>query len=120
MRWKAFLVGLAALLLIAPAAARAVSGSGADGAQVWGYDLPYSYAYGAGVPFYTGHNSGEPSGGIYEQPARDIDGMFDPAVVRGDRAFVQEQHARAQLVVTRIQDLTEGLVARAFAQHCGP
>ncbi|HQR30970.1 MAG TPA: HAMP domain-containing protein, partial [Anaeromyxobacteraceae bacterium] len=29
----------------------------------------------------------------------------------GDRAFVQDEHARAQLVVTRIQDLAEALVA---------
>jgi signal transduction histidine kinase len=36
-----------------------------------------------------------------------------PAVVRGERSFVQAQHARAQLVVTRIQDLAEALVARS-------
>ena len=36
-----------------------------------------------------------------------------PAVVRGDRTFVQEEHARAQLVVTRIQDLAEALVTRS-------
>ncbi len=41
----------------------------AAAAATWGYDLPYSYAYGAGVPFYVGHNNGEPSGGIYENPA---------------------------------------------------
>ena len=34
-----------------------------------------------------------------------------PAVVRGDRAFVRTEHARAQLVVTRIQDRAEQLVA---------
>ncbi len=33
-----------------------------------------------------------------------------PAVERGQRAEVQEEHARAQLVVTRIQDLTQELV----------
>ncbi len=33
-----------------------------------------------------------------------------PAVVRGERADVQEEHGRAQLVVTRIQDLTQELV----------
>jgi two-component system, NtrC family, sensor kinase len=54
-----------------------------------------------------------------EQASAELDDLFRqsivPAVVRGDRAFVQEQHARAQLVVTRIQDLTEGLVARSEA-----
>ena len=35
-----------------------------------------------------------------------------PAVLRGDRATVQEEHGRAQLVVTRIQDLTQALVER--------
>jgi two-component system NtrC family sensor kinase len=35
-----------------------------------------------------------------------------PAVVRGDRTEVQEEHGRAQLVVTRIQDLTQELVQR--------
>ncbi len=35
-----------------------------------------------------------------------------PAVVRGDRPFVQAEHARAQLVVTRIQDAAQELVGR--------
>ncbi len=35
-----------------------------------------------------------------------------PAVLRGDRETVQEEHGRAQLVVTRIQDLTQALVER--------
>ncbi len=35
-----------------------------------------------------------------------------PAVLRGDRATVQEEHGRAQLVVTHIQDLTQALVSR--------
>jgi two-component system, NtrC family, sensor kinase len=39
-----------------------------------------------------------------------------PAVVRGDRARVLEEHGRAQLVVTRIQDLTQRLVTR-FEAH---
>jgi two-component system NtrC family sensor kinase len=39
-----------------------------------------------------------------------------PAVVRGDRATVLEEHGRAQLVVTRIQDLTQQLVSRFEAQ----
>lgn len=39
-----------------------------------------------------------------------------PAVVRGERAAVQEEHARAQLVVTRIQDLTQELVQRFEGQ----
>jgi two-component system, NtrC family, sensor kinase len=39
-----------------------------------------------------------------------------PAVIRGERASVQEEHGRAQLVVTRIQDLVSQLVARFEAQ----
>jgi signal transduction histidine kinase len=35
-----------------------------------------------------------------------------PAVLRGDTALVRDEHGRAQLVVTRIQDLTQQLVAR--------
>jgi two-component system NtrC family sensor kinase len=44
-----------------------------------------------------------------------LDGIFRggivPAVVRGDADFVREQHARAQLVVTQIQERAEQLVA---------
>lgn len=85
MRWKALLTELAVLLFIVPAIAAAVSGTGSTEAAVWGYDLPYSYAYGAGVPFYTGHDNGDPSGGIYEKPALYPDGAgaTDPAVIRG-------------------------------------
>jgi signal transduction histidine kinase len=50
-----------------------------------------------------------------ERSSAELDDIFRrsivPAVVRGDRAFVQQEHARAQLVVTRIQDLAEALVA---------
>jgi signal transduction histidine kinase len=50
-----------------------------------------------------------------ERASGELDVIFRasivPAVVRGDRAFVQDEHARAQLVVTRIQDLAEALVA---------
>jgi two-component system NtrC family sensor kinase len=49
-----------------------------------------------------------------ERASDELDGIFRksivPAVVRGDRAFVQEEHARAQLVVERIQGLAEALV----------
>ena len=52
-----------------------------------------------------------------ERASSELDGIFlqaiVPAVVRGDRAFVQSEHARAQLVVTRIQDLTDSLVTRS-------
>jgi signal transduction histidine kinase len=52
---------------------------------------------------------------IEEESVR-LDGIFRerivPAVLRGQRASVQAEHARAQLVVTRIQDLTQGLVVR--------
>ncbi|ACG71554.1 integral membrane sensor signal transduction histidine kinase [Anaeromyxobacter sp. K] len=39
-----------------------------------------------------------------------------PAVLRGERQSVQEEHGRAQLVVTHIQDLTQELVSRFEAQ----
>ncbi|BDG10680.1 sensor histidine kinase [Anaeromyxobacter paludicola] len=49
-----------------------------------------------------------------EQASTELDGIFRqrivPAVVAGRAAEVQAEHARAQLVVTRIQDLTEDLV----------
>jgi two-component system, NtrC family, sensor kinase len=45
-----------------------------------------------------------------------LDGIFRerivPAVLRGEQGSVQEEHHRAQLVVTRIQDLTQELVQR--------
>jgi hypothetical protein len=75
MRWKLLLTGIALLLLIVPTAVTAAS--------TWGYDLPYSYAYGAGVPFYVGHNNGEPSGGIYENPASYSNGVPEPSVIYG-------------------------------------
>ena len=37
-------------------------------------------------------------------------GNIVPAVIRGDRALVQSEHARAQEIVTRIQDLSGELV----------
>jgi signal transduction histidine kinase len=47
---------------------------------------------------------------------RELDAIFRgeivPAVLRRDEARIQEQHGRAQLVVTRIQDRTGRLVAR--------
>jgi hypothetical protein len=74
MVWKLFLTGLALLLLIVPAAAAAAT---------WGYDLPYTYAYGAGVPFYVGHNNGAPSGEIFENPAVYPNDVSDPSVING-------------------------------------
>jgi signal transduction histidine kinase len=51
-----------------------------------------------------------------ERASAELDGIFRqrivPAVVRGDRRFVESEHRRAQLVVTRIQDLSEQLVGR--------
>jgi two-component system, NtrC family, sensor kinase len=51
-----------------------------------------------------------------EQASAELDAIFRksivPAVVRGDRAFVQKEHGRAQLVVSRIQDRSEQLVGR--------
>jgi len=54
-------------------------------------------------------------GSIEEESVR-LDRIFRdrivPAVLRGERESVQEEHGRAQLVVTRIQGLTEALVQR--------
>jgi two-component system NtrC family sensor kinase len=54
-----------------------------------------------------------------EQASGELDDIFRqsivPAVVRGDRTFVQQEHGRAQLVVTRIQGLAEALVERSGA-----
>jgi signal transduction histidine kinase len=54
-----------------------------------------------------------------ERASGELDDIFRrsivPAVMRGDRAFVQEEHARAQLVVTRIQELADALVASSEA-----
>jgi signal transduction histidine kinase len=51
-----------------------------------------------------------------DRESQRLDGIFRekivPAVLRGDRENVKEEHGRAQLVVTRIQDLTQALVER--------
>jgi len=57
-----------------------------------------------------------------EKATAELDAIFRqhivPAVVAGRRAEVQAEHARAQLVVTHIQELTDQLVAR-FEQSIG-
>ena len=83
MRWKALVAGLALLWLVLPVMAAVVDGPQGGAAQVWGYDLPYSYAYGAGVPFYVGHNNGAPSGAIFENPALYPNGIPEPNVIYG-------------------------------------
>ena len=49
-----------------------------------------------------------------DRASGELDAIFRrrivPAVVRGDRPLVQAEHARAQHVVTRIQEAAEGLV----------
>ena len=51
-----------------------------------------------------------------DEESRRLDTVFRerivPAVLRGDRPTVQAEHGRAQLSVTRIQDLTQALVER--------
>jgi two-component system, NtrC family, sensor kinase len=51
-----------------------------------------------------------------ERSTRDLDAIFRtqivPAVVRRDAATIQEQHGRAQLVVTQIQERADRLVDR--------
>ncbi len=55
-----------------------------------------------------------------DRASGELDAIFRqrivPAVMRGDRAFVQAEHARAQLVVTRIQSAAEDLVGRFEAR----
>jgi two-component system, NtrC family, sensor kinase len=55
-----------------------------------------------------------------DQESQRLDAIFRdrivPAVLRGDRAHVQAEHGRAQLSVTRIQDLTQALVERFEAE----
>jgi|AGTN01.3.fsa_nt_gi hypothetical protein len=80
MRWKLLLIGIA--LLLVAVSTTLITVFGTDG-QTWGYDLPYSYAYGAGVPFYVGHNNGAPSGEIFENPALYPDGVARPSVIYG-------------------------------------
>jgi two-component system NtrC family sensor kinase len=52
--------------------------------------------------------------GEIDAASGELDAIFRrrivPAVLRGDRAFVRAEHARAQLVVTRIQERAEALV----------
>jgi signal transduction histidine kinase len=51
-----------------------------------------------------------------DQESQRLDRIFRerivPAVLRGDTELVRSEHGRAQLLVTRIQDLTQELVAR--------
>jgi hypothetical protein len=104
MRWKYLLIGLALLLYLGPAVALAYEEYNplSDPAQrgieavkiaalkenpcvtTWGYDYPYSMAYGMGVPRYTGHNYGMPTGAIYEYPSLYPYGTPDPYSVYGD------------------------------------
>jgi signal transduction histidine kinase len=57
-----------------------------------------------------------------EKATAELDAIFRqhivPAVIRGRRADVQAEHARAQLVVTHIQERTDQLVSR-FEQSIG-
>jgi signal transduction histidine kinase len=55
-----------------------------------------------------------------ERASDELDRIFRerivPAVVRGDRAVTEEEHGRAQLVVTQIQDAAEHLIETCEAQ----
>ena len=55
-----------------------------------------------------------------ERATAELDRVFRrqivPAVVKGDRRYVQEEHGRAQLLVTEIQDRVEQLVNRREAR----
>ncbi|WP_158308935.1 hypothetical protein [Methanocella arvoryzae] len=53
----------------------------------WGYEYPYTMAYGTGTPYYVGHNYGLPSGAIYENPANYPYGIPEPAVIYGDPEY---------------------------------
>jgi hypothetical protein len=50
----------------------------------WGYDYPYTMAYGTGVPFYVDHNYGVPSGAVHEFPALYPYGAPEPGIIYGD------------------------------------
>lgn len=104
MRWIQSLTCVALLLFIGHAAA-AADYDPCDPAQrgveavkiaqlracpsptIWGYTMPYSFAYGAGTPFYVGHNYGMPSGAIYEFPALYPHGVPEPAAIYGDPEY---------------------------------
>lgn len=109
MRWKIawIAIAVALLLFIVPAPGRAQDDFNAlcdparrgpeavkiaslrecPAASTWGYDLPYTYAYGSGVPYYTGHNYGMPSGAIYENPGAYPYGIPEPGVINGDPEY---------------------------------
>lgn len=104
MRWKVLLVSLALLLYFGqaivlandgydpacdpaqrgPEAVKIASLKACPASTTWGYDLPYTYAYGVGNPYYVGHNYGAPSGAIYENPATYPYGVSEPGVIYGD------------------------------------
>lgn len=50
---------------------------------IWGYDYPYSFAYGTGLPYYVNHNWGAP-GEICEYPALYPNGVPEPGIIYGD------------------------------------
>ncbi|MCD1293389.1 hypothetical protein CUJ83_00050 [Methanocella sp. CWC-04] len=55
--------------------------------QVWGYDLPYSFAYGAGRPYYIDHNYGVPSGMCWECPALFPNGVPEAGTFYGNPEY---------------------------------
>ncbi len=107
MRWKIVLIGLALLLCFGQMLALAQESydplsdpaqRGIEGMKIaalretpctttWGYDYPYSMAYGMGVPRYVGHNYGMPTGAIYEYPALYPYGTAESATVYGDPEY---------------------------------
>lgn len=116
MRWEVFIISVALLLNFGlPTAAEAGNGYGprcvpeqsgdcspwqrgpeavkiatlkeCPAPATWGYDLPYTFAYGTGIPYYTGHNYGAPSGAIYENPGTYPYGVPEPGVINGDPEY---------------------------------
>ncbi|HMK47061.1 MAG TPA: hypothetical protein VK436_10590 [Methanocella sp.] len=83
MRWASLALVSAIILCLCQAivAGPVLSESGGT---VWGYNYPYSMAYGTGVPYYTGHNNGETSGNFYEDPVAEVPGASDPTRIIGD------------------------------------
>ena len=103
MRWKIIPLLLAMLLCIStiavaelndcdpatrgPEAVKIATLRDNPAPATWGYDLPYTMAYGAGIPYYVDHNYGVPSGAIYENPANYPYGVPEPGVIYGDPEY---------------------------------
>jgi len=83
MRWASLVLVLAVILCLCQVIISGPARSEAGG-TTWGYNYAYSMVYGTGIPYYTGHNYGDPSGNLYENPIAEVPGASDPARIIGD------------------------------------